>query len=114
MDQQSKMTVDKSSLAHMTSPAKHVLDLLPQAAAATVTERRDEFWGQHANGSLLIIDTPDFILDVEPSSRQIRISRRVAEVVWCATYAYTAVWRLLMQTDRLGSEENTKLEEGTR
>jgi hypothetical protein len=114
MNQQSKMTVDKSSLAHMTSPAKHILDRLPQAAAATVAERRDEFWGQHANGTLLILDSPEFILDVDTSSRQIRISRRVPEVLWSATYAYTAVWRLLMQTDQLGSGETTKLEEGTK
>jgi hypothetical protein len=107
------MKIDNSCLVKMESPAKHLLALLPQAAAAVVAERKEEFWGQHADSALLFVDSPEFILNVETDTQLIRISRRVVEVTWCATYAYTTVWRLLLNSGQLGSGETTELMVGT-
>ncbi len=82
--------IDDSCLKPMRSPAKYVFRHVHHAILAFAPERKDDFLAQHQKFRLCYEDTHNWVLKVTEANK-IRLSRKVVEVVWAATYAYLAI-----------------------
>jgi len=84
--------VHNSALLTMQSPIRRVMAYLHRALVNIAPERDKEFDSVYADFDLEYVDSPRWICSVDTATRHIRVSRRVVEVMWCASYAYTVFY----------------------
>lgn len=97
------MRINNSTLPNMTSPIKHVMATLHLAIVNIAPEREAEFESTWKNVTLQYLDQPEWICSVNIENQHILLSRRVIEVTWCASYAYSLLFTKEMQGKDLGT-----------
>jgi len=84
--------IENMCLVNMRSPARHVFQYLHLAIVNLALERNNEFDHELGSFTLIYDDTHLWKLNVNVDSREIRISRKVVEVLWASVYAYFVVY----------------------
>ena len=94
----------------MSSPIKDVMAFLHRALANISPERNSEFETTYAHFTLEYLDTPKWVCCVDPKTRRhISLSRRVVEVMWCASYAYMVLYMKEIQGKEITSPKEIDL-----
>ncbi len=72
----------------LTSPIKYVIRFLPHALANIAPEKYNELITHYMPLRLVADDTHIWKCCVDTKNREIKISRGLIEMLWCASYAY--------------------------
>lgn len=72
----------------ITSPIRPLLKFVPSTLLNVADEREHELLAALQGVSLLVLQSNCWHLRVDLQQRQIRITTRVAETLWCSAYAY--------------------------
>jgi hypothetical protein len=89
--------IRNASLGTMISPIRHTLAHLHKSIINVAPEQTAAFDAAHRDFTLELVDDYYWICDVRPTAKYIRISRRVAELLWCAGYAYFTLYLKVFQ-----------------
>ena len=93
--------IHNECLGAMKSPIAHAMKFLHRALVNIAPEREQEFDDAYAYFHLEYVDSAKWICHVDPRKRFIRLSRRVVEVTWCASYAYMVFYLKKIQGQRV-------------
>lgn len=80
--------VRMAQLEKMASPIRHVMAHIHEAIVNIAPEQRDSFASEYDDFVLEYLDDHRWICDVNVANRYIRLSRKVMEVLWAASFAY--------------------------
>lgn len=84
--------IDDRALEGMTSPVRHIFKYLHRAIFSISPERDSEFENELNDFRLTYLDTHKWVLNVNVEQKHVKISRRVVELLWCASYAYFIIY----------------------
>ncbi len=90
-------TLRYEALDTMASPVKHVLKHVHRALVNIAPERSEKFDAEFAAFDLEILDDHRWVCDVQPAKNHIRLSSKVAEVLWASSLMYFRVYQVAQQ-----------------
>ena len=77
-----------AQLRDMDSPIRHVMMHIHEAIVNIAPERKDSFAREYSELILEYLDDHHWICDVNVENRHIRLSSKVMEVLWAASFMY--------------------------
>lgn len=89
--------INNESLKNMDSPIRFVMHHIHEAIVNIAPERKKEFEKEHHTFDMEYIDTYEWICNSTPKKKKIRLSRRVVEMLWAASYAYMTFYTKVVQ-----------------
>lgn len=86
-----------SALDEMASPIRHVMKHIHIAMVNIAPEKRVDFDRTYDDFTLEYVDSHIWICDVNVEKKHIRVSRKVMEVLWAASFAYFRLYEAVQK-----------------
>lgn len=82
------------------SPAKYIIKYIPAIAATVAPEKAEELLRLQRDAKLRLTNSGEWEFNINIKTKEITISRKVAEVFWCTGYAYVVIYQKIFEGRR--------------
>jgi hypothetical protein len=82
------------------SSIRFIMQKIPHALINIAPEMQNKFEEEFSDFTLEYINSRDWICCVLTESNHIKLSQRVVEIIWCASYSYNIICKYLFENQR--------------
>lgn len=106
MNRKVKRIIQGKWLEKSANPIVDILKDLHEAIGNIAPHRKDEFDQTYPIFNIEYVDDDKWILEALPIYNHVRISRGVAELVWCVSYSYISLYTEIAEGKQFFKEKN--------
>lgn len=88
--------VKNSCVKNMKSPIHYLMNYIPDALINVAPENKYKFEKEYPEFTLEFLDSKNWLLEVNPISRTIYLSRKVVEIFWAVSFGYFTFYKRVM------------------